>query len=102
MNNIKKTGMGLLVAILALSFSAFTTVKKTNVLVYYKTNLAYLNANDPRGYQYYSADLCAAGGIICSAQWDIGTHQSPGDGDSLPLTGVTFQTGSAYSGHVDY
>lgn len=101
MNNIKKAAFGLLVAGLAFGFSAFTTVKKRNVLVYYKTDMTYPSPNDPRGYQYYSEDKCAGGSGICSSQWDIGTHQAPGDGDSLPTTGVTYQTGSTYAGYVD-
>lgn len=101
MNKIKKAAFGILVAGLAFGFSAFTTIKKRNVLIYYKTNMAYPNANDPRGYEYYSGDMCAAGGSTCSAQWDIGTHQAPADGEALPSTGVTFQTGSVNSGHFD-
>ncbi|WP_316814318.1 hypothetical protein [Pedobacter heparinus] len=101
MNNIKKVAFGMLVAGLAFGFSAFTTVKKRNVMVYYKFDMTYPNANDPRGYRYYSGDMCAPGGNTCSAQWDIGTHQFPGDGDTLPTTGVIFQTGSVYPGHLD-
>lgn len=101
MNNLKKTGLGLMVAALAFSFSAFTTVKKRTVLIYYKTNMSYPNANDPRGYQYYSGDMCAAGGDICSAIWDIGTHGTPVDGTPLPTTGVIYQQSSAQSGHAD-
>lgn len=101
MNKIKKAAFGILVAGLAFGFSAFTTVKKRSVVVYYKTNMAYPLANDPRGYTYFSGDMCAAGGNTCSAQWDIGTHLPPGNGDTLPPTGVTFQTGSVVSGHFD-
>ncbi|TKC06201.1 hypothetical protein [Pedobacter frigoris] len=101
MNKIKKVALGILMAGLAFGFSAFTTVKKRSVLIYYKVNMSYPNANDPRGYEYYSGDMCAPGGNTCSAQWDIGTHLPPTDGDALPISGVTFQTGSVYSGHAD-
>lgn len=102
MNKIKRLAFGILVAGLAFGFSAFTTVKKRSVLIYYKTDMTYPSANDPRGYQYYSGDMCAAGGNTCSAQWDIGTHVPPvADGEPLPTTGVSFQTGSVYSGHFD-
>jgi hypothetical protein len=98
MNNIKKVAFGLFVAGLAFAFSAFTTVKKRNVLVYYKTDMMYPSADDPTGYQYYAEDRCMGGEGLCSAQWDIGTHLLPIDGEPLPLTGVIFQTGSAYEG----
>jgi hypothetical protein len=101
MNNIKKTGLGLMVAVLAFSFSAFTTVKKRTVLRYYKTNMMYPNATDPRGYQYYSGDMCASGGDICSAEWDIGTNFPPGDSDALPMSGITYQPSSVLNGHFD-
>lgn len=102
MNKIKRLALGILVAGLAFGFSAFTTVKKRSVLVYYKVDLTYPSASDPRGYIYFSSDMCASGGNTCSAQWDIGTNPPPtNDGDSLPITGVTFQAGSVYTGHVD-
>ena len=101
MNRIKKAAFGVLVAGLAFGFSAFTTVKKRSVLVYYKTNLSYPIPSDPRGYTYYEGDRCEAGGTICSAQWDIGTNLPPSDGDGLPVTGVTFQSGFSLSGHFE-
>lgn len=101
MNRIKKAAFGVLVAGLAFGFSAFTTVKKRSVLVYYKTNLTYSSPSDPRGYTYYEEDRCANGGSICSAQWDIGTNPFPSDGQPLPNTGVTFQSGFSLSGHFE-
>jgi len=101
MNNIKKAGLGLMVAALAFSFSAFTTVKRSTVFRFYKTNMMYPSASDPAGYQYYSGDMCASGGDICSAEWDIGTYSTPADGAGLPTTGVTYQTGSVLNGHFD-
>lgn len=101
MNRLKKATFGVLVAGLAFGFSAFTTIKKRTVLIYYKTDFTYGNANDPRGYTYYEGDMCVTGGSLCSAQWDIGTNGYPSDGSSLPLTGVTFQTGTAYGGHFE-
>ena len=103
MNNIKRTALGLLVAVLAFGFSAFTTYKKRTILVYYKTSLMYPNPTDPRGYTYYNNDICEAGGNICSAQWDIGYNAIPyQDGEPLSTTGVTFQTGSVVTGHAEY
>ena len=101
MNRFKKATFGVLIAGLAFGFSAFTTIKKSTILIYYKTDMTYPNANDPRGYTYYEGDWCVAGGSLCSAQWDIGSHSYPSDGTSLPLTGVTFQTGTPYSGHFE-
>jgi hypothetical protein len=102
MNNIKKAAFGILVAGLAFGFSAFTTVKKRNVMVYYKTDMTYPSPSDPRGYTYFSSDRCEPVGNTCSSQWDIGTHIPPvGDGEPLPTTGVTFQTGSVYTGHFE-
>lgn len=101
MNRLKKATFGILVAGLAFGFSAFTTTKKGTVLIYYKTNLSYPNANDPRGYTYFEGDMCTAGSNICSAQWDIGTNGYPSDGSNLPMTGVTFQPGTAYTGQFD-
>jgi hypothetical protein len=102
MNRLKKATFGVLIAGLAFGFSAFTTIKKRSVLIYYKTDLTYPNANDPRGYAYYESDMCSSGGNICSAKWDIGSNGYPtNDGVSLPLTGVTFQTGTTYSGHFE-
>lgn len=101
MNNIKKAVFGVLVAGLAFGFSAFTIIKKRNIWVYYKVDLTYPDASDPRGYRYYSDDRCEAGGDLCSAQWDIGANLLPVDGDALPIAGVTFQTGFEYGGHFE-
>jgi hypothetical protein len=101
MNRLKKATFGVLVAGLAFGFSAFTTIKKSSVVIYYKTNPSYPNANDPRGYIYYEGDMCSAGSNVCSAQWDIGTNMYPGDGQPLPTIGVTFQTGTAYTGQFE-
>lgn len=102
MNKTKKAAFGVLLAGLTFGFSAFTTLKKRVILVYYKTDMSYPSANDPRGYKYYSGDRCETGGTLCSAQWNLGSNPSPtGDGQSLPLMGVTFQTGSEVTGHFD-
>jgi hypothetical protein len=101
MNKIKRLAFGILVAGLAFGFSAFTTIKKRNVLVYYQVDNPYATPSNPSGYMYFSEDRCEPGGNVCSAQWDIGTHQFPADGATLPTTGVTFQTGSVQSGHFE-
>jgi hypothetical protein len=101
MNKLKKTALGVVVAGLAFGLSAFSTLKTNSVFTYYKKDLTYPAANDPRGYVYYSGDHCALGGNICTAEWDIGANPTPANGDSLPTTGVTFQTGSAIDGHFE-
>lgn len=102
MNRFKNAAFGVLIAGIAFGVSAFTTLKKRAILVYYKTDMSYPSANDPRGYKYYYDNRCAAGGSLCCAQWDIGTNPMPvADGQSLPITGVIFQTGSQVSGHFD-
>ncbi|MES2455673.1 MAG: hypothetical protein V4594_09045 [Bacteroidota bacterium] len=102
MNNIKKTGLGLLVATLALGFSAFTTVRRGSILTYYKTSTTYPNANDPRGYAYYEEDRCMDEGSVCSAEWQLGMNPPPTiDGTALPTSGVTFQPGTVITGHFE-
>lgn len=102
MDRIKKAALGVLLACLAFGFSAFTTLKKRAIVVYYKTNMTYPAANDPRGYNYYSGDRCENGGNLCSAQWNLGANPSPTtEGQVLPLTGVTFQTNSVVTGHFE-
>lgn len=101
MNKLRKVTFGILVASLAVGFSAFTNIKKSNVLTYYKVNMSYPNANDYRGYVYYSDDRCEIGGSLCRATWNIGLNPTPIDGDPLPGTGITFMSGSAYSGHFE-
>lgn len=101
MNRLKKAAFGVLIAGIAFGFSAFTTVKNSNIKKYYKTDLTYPNASDPRGYIYYAENRCEAGGDLCTALWDIGSNPSPGNGTTLPLIGVTFQVGSAIDGHFD-
>jgi len=101
MNNIKKTGLGLLVAALAFGFSAFTTVRTGTIVTYYKTSTTYPNANDPRGYVYYEEDRCEQGGGLCTAQWDIGSNAIPTiDGATLPSIGITY-LGSVIPGHFE-
>jgi hypothetical protein len=100
MNNIKKTVLGVLIAVLAFGISAFTTIKRGTVVRYYKTDMTHPAENDPRGYQYFSGNRCESEGNLCSALWDIGTT-TPSDGDPLPSTGVFFQTGSATTGHFE-
>jgi len=100
MNNIKKTGLGLLIAVLAFGFSAFKINKRVNLYRYYKTNpSSYPTPSDPRGYEYYAADHCETVGDICSAVWDIGSASSPIDGSPLP-PGATFQ-GYVLEGHYE-
>lgn len=102
MNKIKKAVFGVLLAGIAFGFSAFTTLKKQSVFVYYKTNMTYPSPNDPRGYQYYSGDRCEAGGALCSAQWNLGFNLSPtADGQPLPTTGVTYINFSVVTGHFE-
>lgn len=101
MNNLKKATFGVLVAGIAFGFSAFTTIKKSTVLRYYKTDLAYPNATDPRGYRYFSGDMCSFGSGVCSAVWDIGTNTPPSEYDALPTTGITFQSGTTQIGSFD-
>lgn len=102
MDGIKKAALGVLLAGLAFGFSAFTTLKKRSIVVYYKTNMSYPVANDPRGYKYYLGDRCESTGDLCSAQWNLGTNPPPTiDGQALPLIGVTFQTSSVIPGHFE-
>ncbi|TCC98345.1 hypothetical protein [Pedobacter hiemivivus] len=102
MNKIKKAAFGVLIAGLAFGFSAFTTIKKRSVYYYYQINNPYGAPNSPSGYAYYSGDRCEPGGNLCSSQWDIGTNTPPAtDGQSLPSTGVTFQSGSVINGHFE-
>ncbi|WP_449436957.1 hypothetical protein [Pedobacter steynii] len=100
MNNIKKAALGILVAGLAFGFSAFTTIRRGNVETYYKTSTIYPLPTDPRGYFYYSGDRCEPVGVVCSAQWNIGTNPLPTiDGTPLPSTGIAFL--SAINGHFE-
>ena len=93
MKNIKKMGFALVLGLFAFGFSAFKSKQPKTVYWYYKVDpLSYPNANDPRGYKYYDEDRCEAAGSICSAQWDIGSHPTPTNGVSLPLTGVIFNS----------
>lgn len=101
MNKLRKVTFGILVGGLAFGFSAFTTIKKSSVLTYYKVNMSYPSANDYHGYVYYSDDRCVSGGSLCKATWNIGLNALPQDGDPLPSTGITFISGSAYSGHFE-
>ena len=101
MNNIKKTAFGVLVAGLAFGFSAFSTKDTGSVFTYYKTDMTYPSATDPRGYHYYSGDWCSAGGQLCTAQWALSYGFPSNDGDPLPTTGVTFMPGTVTSGHFE-
>lgn len=102
MNRIKKAVFGVLVAGLAFGFSAFTTLKRTMVVTYYKTDMSYPDANDPRGYQYFSEDRCEAVGSLCSAVWDLGFHPAPTvEGAFLPTSGVIYKVASAINGHFE-
>jgi hypothetical protein len=101
MNRIKKAVFGVLVAGLAFGFSAFKTVKRQNILTYYKTDMNYPGISDRRGYNYYSGDRCESDGAICSAQWDIGTNAAPSEGDALPTIGIGFITGTTVTGHFE-
>ena len=101
MNRIKKAVFGVLVAGLAFFFSAFTTVKRQSILTYYKTDMTFINANDPRGYKYYSDDRCESEGNLCSANWNIGTNPTPSEGDALPALGVTFIANTITDGHFE-
>ncbi|WP_276088890.1 hypothetical protein [Pedobacter sp. JY14-1] len=101
MNNIKKTGLGLLVAALAFGFSAFTNKRTTSTYRFYKKNLAaYPNASDYRGYVYYSGDYCESGGSLCSALWSIDDSVNLLEGTPLPSLS-TFQDGVA-TGHAEF
>ncbi|RZM25025.1 MAG: hypothetical protein EOO88_20760 [Pedobacter sp.] len=97
---MKRTGLGLLVAALAFGFSAFTTIKKRGIMVFYKTSMTYPLATDPRGYTYFSADRCEAGGYVCSAQWMIPVYSIVDEGDPLPANS-TFELGSVIEGHFE-
>lgn len=99
MNNLKKATFGVLVAGIAFGFSAFTTIKKSSIVRYYKTDLAYPAASNPNGYRYFSDDMCTPGTKLCSAEWDIGANPTPSDYDPLPIIGVTFQTGTTQAGN---
>lgn len=102
MNRIKKAVFGVLIAGLAFGFSAFTTLKKSMVVTYYKTDMGYPDANDPRGYQYFSTDRCETGGNLCSGVWDLGSYPAPTiEGTALPTSGVTYKTGNAIDGHFE-
>lgn len=102
MNNIKKTVLGVLIGLLAFGISAYTKQKTVTFVRYYKTNISvYPSMNDPRGYQYFSGDRCEGGGSLCSAEWDIGSNPLPGEGDPLPLNGVSLKQNSASAGHFE-
>jgi len=83
MNNIKKTGLGLLVAVLAFGFSAFTNKRTPGVYRFYKTNTTFATPSDYRGYQYFTNDHCESGGSLCSALWYTGSSMPPSEGASL-------------------
>lgn len=94
--------MALLVAVIAMGSSAFTTFKRGGVFRYYKVVKTYPLATDPRGYQYFSADRCEPVGNVCSAEWDIGFNSMPiADGTPLSSGGVIFVTGSLIQGHFE-
>ncbi len=100
MNNIKKAALGILVAGLAFGFSAFTTIKKSSIVTYYKVDTTYPTPSNPAGYYYYSGDRCEAAGEVCSAQWDIGNNPLPTiEGTPLPSTGIAFLF--AIKGHFE-
>jgi hypothetical protein len=102
MNNIKNTVLGMLIGLLAFGISAYTKKKTVTFVRYYKTNISsYPSASDPRGYQYFSGDRCEEGGSLCSAEWDIGSNSMPNEGAALPLTGISFQSGSVTGGHFE-
>ncbi|MET4141667.1 hypothetical protein [Pedobacter sp. UYP1] len=99
MKNFQKLALGLVVAVMAIGFSAFTSAKNATIVTYYKTNLS-TPANNPAGYQFYSSDRCQDGGSLCSSRWDIGSNPAPTvDGAALPSSGVTYQSGSTEPGH---
>lgn len=101
MNKVKKIAFGTLIAGLAFGFSAFTTLNKRGIFVYYKIDMTNPLPNNPSGYYYFTDDRCESGGEVCHAQWNIGSHPVPNIGDPLPTTGVTFQTGSVRTGHFE-
>ncbi|WP_448103902.1 hypothetical protein [Pedobacter panaciterrae] len=102
MNNIKKAALGVLIAGFSFGFSAFTTIKRTNKVLYYKTDITFPLPSDPRGYRYYSGDRCEPMGSLCSAQWDIGLNTHPTlDGTLLPVSGMTYVSGSMVTGHFE-
>jgi len=102
MNNIKKAALGVLIAGFAFGFSAFTTIKQSSIVRYYKVNNNYPELNNPAGYSYYSGDRCEPTGVVCSAKWNIGINTVPTvDGTPLPVTGVSIVAGSATAGHFE-
>jgi hypothetical protein len=99
MEKLTKTGLGLLVAAIAIGLSAFKSINRAGTYRYYKTTDT--EADDPAGYIYYSDDRCEAGGDVCSARWNIGTLDAPTDGSALPISGVEFEPGSVLAGHFE-
>ncbi|MHA4893571.1 hypothetical protein ACXZ1K_02370 [Pedobacter sp. PWIIR3] len=93
--------MAAALAILAFGFSAFTTVKDSNILRYYKTDATLSGASSPTDYLYYAGDRCEVTGALCSAEWDIGNNPAPADGDPLPAAGISFVAGSEFAGHFE-
>lgn len=100
MNRIKKAVFGVLVAGLAFGFSAFKTVKRQNILTYYKTDVNYPVASDYNGYSYFSGDRCESSGNLCSADWDIGSSTTPSEGSKLPATAIIVP-GTITTGHFE-
>ena len=102
MNKIKKAAFGILVAGLAFGISAFATIKKQSVITYYKVDMTYPSPSNPTGYVYFSSDRCESGGDVCTAEWNIGSNPAPtSDGTLLPISGVSFVSGSTRSGHFE-
>nr|WP_068888691.1 hypothetical protein [Pedobacter panaciterrae] len=102
MNNIKKAVLAVLIAGMAFGFSAFTTIKSSSIVVYYKADMMNPLPTDPSGYRYYSGDRCEPLGNLCSAQWQIGSNPIPTtDGTPLPASGRTLVTGSIIAGHFE-
>jgi hypothetical protein len=100
MKNFKQIALGLMVGAMAIGFSAFTNAKRdVKIITYYKT-IPTTPASDPTSYKFYNGDRCLPSGVLCTAQWDIGSNPTPTvDGTALPASGVTFQVGTETDGH---
>ncbi|MES2828723.1 MAG: hypothetical protein V4687_11220 [Bacteroidota bacterium] len=102
MKIFKKSALAILIATLAFGFSAFTTLKKSKLVTYYKVTSILSGASNPAGYVYFSDDHCNPGGALCSAVWDIGSNPAPiADNTVIPSSGVTYVPYSVTEGHFE-
>jgi hypothetical protein len=99
MKNFKKIAFGLIVGVMAIGFSAFTT--KSSKLAPGDFRFYSINGTSnttASNYRFRSnPNLCSASSLVCSEVWNIGAD-TPSDGDLASDFATHTKVGSAVQG----